>query len=1325
MLPSNVNYPMFQPDQLLTSDNLNQLFGYLEEQGRLTRTNLIGMGVVCGLEVKTSADGTSITISKGCGITSEGYLVSVKETTYTFYKPYNAVQDLLYGLFVDGSRNQLYPLNELKEAGTEENTVALSTLDLSTKVVLIFVEILEDAAKNCNPDSCDDKGVNVTVSFKPLLIEQADADKLGNGSGAGNIYLNLAELKIKKVDVPATTLSTASTIFQAYLTVISQTFLAKIETQLDALYTTFSPLIADLYPNNPFTGLADSFSFLHDNTLTASQLTSIQYFYDLFSDVIFAYEEFRKVGTQVISECCSDNDTFPRHLLLGLATAPVSAIKATYRNYFIPSPILQGGCCGGSLAELRALFTRIVLLLEKFTITPQMQSIGVIPRRFFDTQILFRNRGPVIRITPSKYGDVPLSKKAIPYYYNVTDGVDKLYAYWNYGKTYNNRANKNLSYHAVEYNSTDEFVTNPLLYDLEEYNFLRIEGHIGMPYATALQSIQDLKNQNRLPFQVLALSGDINQLKQQISNLTQLNSGTGLADSMNIDPDDVTCQFQDMESLYDALSAELICKLCMEMEYFYNQDGNTKLPTPASTVPQVSLLADNDAAFRFTPGSFGHLFENYYATIKNQPYIGADVFIGTFNYALRENLTYVRQNNSNSEGFALLYHMQKLYEALTDDLTDFDIDTFDTRYDDFMRIANEVKGTFSDALQSTLSATTNAAGVTTPGVADADTMQQEDLIDHIDDLIYLCKKPQFDALYKDYVSRWLSVLMLQRFGYFISKHPGISHKAGVTVGGTFIIVYHEQATASTASPVGTIGGIATAGGFSLKDIDVLTQTGRVSSGLAATLKNEGAVMVDKNLGSLAAKEASTIAAKKASTEKAVPKIEKREVSGITDTTTLVETVANDPAKLSVQDTNIKLTRTNLSGIYSGAFRNTIDGLLGTTATAAPPAAATQNLDAIIADIDDGTVIADFFLPYLCYSDCPPVNFIINNPVPPPAPDPTISIDPLTYCNNNSGSYPFTLTPADGQVTGEGVENNAFIPASVVLDEGAAKKDVTITYTENGKTATIVLTVYAMPVASFSQTPNPSAPLNILFNNTSAFGDGFNWVINNTNYTGESTSVTFSGDGTYTATLTVTNGPCSSDSVSQDVVIQTTPTVVLPKCMPLKGILADYQTLKTAKAFPGFSKYYADSADVDAMFTKLDGDNIGGRAIAVQMKFFAELASGDILLKWIQDLDKNMTGDFSLQSLTLYRILADLTMYISCIQPEDTGSEQIKMDEPLKIINGTLRGYIKQFTQTGSAWTDQLNQLLADLKDELGRIDSTSTPNYYRLIATLISFWGGQ
>ncbi|WCT10373.1 hypothetical protein [Mucilaginibacter jinjuensis] len=1358
MLPSNDNYPVFQPDQMLTSDNLNDLFGYLEEQGRLTRTNLIGMGIVCGLEVTTSADGKSITISKGCGITSEGYLVSVPEVTYTYYKLYDATQQLQYDRFINGEGKQPYTLYALKQDAAEEDTIALSSLNLNAKVVLIFVEILEVGAKNCNPDSCDDKGVNATVNFVPMLIDQANADLLGDVApvdlsapktskkptlvSANNNYVSLAEIRMKRVDIPASTLSTASAIFLAYLNVLSTAFLSSLETTLNNLYTTFSPLVIDIYPDNPFAGLADSFAFLHTNDLTSDQLTSIQYFYDLFSDVLLAYDEFRKTGIHVISDCCSTDDLFPRHLLLSLAITSASPDKLTYRNYFVSSPILQG-CCSSTLTELRSLFTRIVLLLEKFTITPQTQ-VTIPPRRFFDTKILLRSKGPVIRITPSKFGEVPLSKKAIPYYYNVTDGPEQLYTYWNYGKTLYNKQSQNLSYHAIEYNAADDFVRAPLSYDLEEYNFLRIEGHIGMPYTTALQSIQDLKNQNRLPFQILALSGDINQLKQQINNLTTTNSAAGLADSLNIDPDDVTCQFQDMEALYDALSAELITKLCMEMEYLYNQDGNSKLPAPASTVPQVPLLKDNDAAFRFVPDSFGHLFENYYATIKNQAYISADVFLGTFNYFNIADIgdqRFVRApQNNNTTGFALLYHMEKLYEALTPDLTDFDINVFDTRYDDFMKVANEVKSIVQGDLDNTMASTTNAAGVVTPGAADADTMQQEDLVDHIDDLTYMCKKPQFDALYKDYISRWLNVLMLQRFGYFITKHPGISHKAGVTVGGTFIIVYHEQTTADTTATNPTTGATLTTG-FSLSDIDKLTQTGRVGSGIVAGLKDKGGIVMtdtNLNLGAIATKKGAVTAKEETPAPKLTPKMKMRAADTTSDIEGTVEAsapVATDPAKLGIQEATINLQRTGLSSIFTGTFKNTIEGLL--TPIVLPPIA-TQNLDDIITDIADGTVIADFYLPYLCYSDCPPVNFIINTPAPPPVvvPDPTITIEPVAYCINDTTGYKFTVTPTGGQVTGEGVTNNLFIPSAVKIDDGAAKKDITITYTANNKTATTVVTIYAMPIASFTFTPNPSTPLVIQFNNTSAFSDGFSWNINGTAYPDENPSVTFSGDGNYTATLTVTNGPCTSAPVSQSVVIQTTPPVdpTKIKCLSLADLVKTYQTfdadertipLKNAKTYPSY-------AGISDLFAQIDKNQIAGKSASVQQKFFTgftfnNLGLADLLPQWIRALDGLIqSSNISVQAITLFRYLTDITLYISCIQPEDLGKEKIDMQAALDTIGRQLSAYVKMYG--GSDDDDHanvLNNVQVDLKQEVERISQPDTPVYFNAINNLLGSWGGK
>ena len=71
---TELTYPVFEANQVLTNAHLNDLFEYLDEQTRLTRSNLIGIGIACGLEVTFEAPGT-VHLSKGCGVTSQGYLI--------------------------------------------------------------------------------------------------------------------------------------------------------------------------------------------------------------------------------------------------------------------------------------------------------------------------------------------------------------------------------------------------------------------------------------------------------------------------------------------------------------------------------------------------------------------------------------------------------------------------------------------------------------------------------------------------------------------------------------------------------------------------------------------------------------------------------------------------------------------------------------------------------------------------------------------------------------------------------------------------------------------------------------------------------------------------------------------------------------------------------------------------------------------------------------------------------------------------------------------------------------------------------------------------
>ena len=82
-------YIVFEADQVLTNDHLNEMFGYLYQQNRCTRNKLIGIGIVCGFGLVLNPG--VIQINRGCGVTSQGYLIVQDTTPYTWYIPYTPV----------------------------------------------------------------------------------------------------------------------------------------------------------------------------------------------------------------------------------------------------------------------------------------------------------------------------------------------------------------------------------------------------------------------------------------------------------------------------------------------------------------------------------------------------------------------------------------------------------------------------------------------------------------------------------------------------------------------------------------------------------------------------------------------------------------------------------------------------------------------------------------------------------------------------------------------------------------------------------------------------------------------------------------------------------------------------------------------------------------------------------------------------------------------------------------------------------------------------------------------------------------------------------
>jgi hypothetical protein len=552
MLPTQTEYPDFVPDQLLTSEDLNSLFHYLDEQGRMTRTNLVGVGIVCGLELRTKPGGDAIVLTKGTGVTTEGYLVSFDETEFSRVRAYDPKQERVYDKFVDADKNPKLELWEIERAAAAEGSEPLSLTFLNgngdedeQKVALAFVELREEQDKNCNPESCDDKGRTIFVNLRVLLARKADVESLGLDAGLGTSYFhdgfaNLPVLPLPRFDVPASQLSTAADIFLAYKKLLPPSRVAAFRNALTQLWTLSKSSIAyDYGETNPFQGMDNAFAIVSSSSLTPDALVTWQYLHDHFGDMLAAYEELRQVAMQVTGLCCPDASLFPRHLLLGQVIQQPHVVPLPLRHGFQAAPVQPRS---RELERLESLFRRLVLMTQSFDV-PSVKQLD-------DTSL---------RITPSKLGQASLSQKAIPWYYPAdVPASGPLFTWWSYDKTRAGRADTNLGYHATSYSSRDE-IRRPLAYDLEPYDFLRVEGHVGQHFTDVLENLQEQIQKQRLPIDVVALA------------LGNDASGTHITDATTLIA---------LKAQFEALKAEVLCCLREQAKYWASLDTGNAFKKP-------------------------------------------------------------------------------------------------------------------------------------------------------------------------------------------------------------------------------------------------------------------------------------------------------------------------------------------------------------------------------------------------------------------------------------------------------------------------------------------------------------------------------------------------------------------------------------------------------------------------------------------------------------------------------------------------------------------------------------------------------------------------
>lgn len=1219
-------FPEFVADQILTAQNLSDLFNYLDEQERLTRTNLIGIGIVCGLEVFVSSTGNALTITKGVGITSAGYLVAIPQQTYTFLGDYNAEKDRYYDRFVDlTTKKQRFPVQQLAVAGSPEAKTALTADLLKDKVVLIFVELIENGNKNCDPDSCDDKGITVDVVFRPLLVEEKNVGGLigsitkNDPFRPGKPCAGWPEVRMPRYNVPATTLPDSASILKNFLSLLDEPFIQKIETTLTNAYGTLQLMVAADFNQNPFTGFKDRFSFLFDGSIGIRQLIQVQYYYDFMADLLQAYDELRRTCQKNTALCCPDEDLFPRHLLLGATFDS----KTIYRHPFIPSPAL-----GGSyelVGELRFLFARLVQLTKSIEIPA-----GVLNRK--------QKRTPIM-VTPSQLGNVPLSEKAIPYYYDVLQ-APPLFNGWNFNKTQNGQGNTNLSYHAQSYNNADDHVRFPLKYDLEPYNFFRIEGHIGQPWQTAFREIHQIKQKQRLPFDVVALNGDFRSLiallQQSVNNLGKI-----LAEQ----PEkwrQILCYFNDIEMQYDMQAAELRCTLGKVMKFLYGIDPQGTQPGDVLTTPVSQLLRTFDSAYQTQPGSLGTVFDKWYPTVKDKPYMSPLALAqggAIFTVAAVARVT---------SPLLLMYYLEKIHEALPAGIVQLTINDLNTRLLDASTVAEELLATFQ------------------PNQDNRNEELERNYILNLNAVMRVCKASVFQELYRNFLFRFYLFMANQSFAMFSFLNSGIQHKAGVPVGGTFILVYHDALPQRDTINAG----------------NSLTNSTFRTGSTAFTARADA---TDTNVG-----------------------------SGLTS------------FKTSRSDQFRDITSIKQTGEYW------LTQLL--TARTKEDELTDKELLELVDEIPDGMVIADFFLPYVCASECAPMSYIVlgeEKPDPKPTPDPVKLVISGQVTDATTGK-PIPGSNVLLKGTNTGTTANAEGKYSLTVPDTNA----VLVFSSVGY-ETQEITVGTQTVVDAALKPIPIDPVRVVSGqvNDKATGEalvGVNVVVKGTNQgtttdanakyrignVSSATVLVFSFIGYESLEITVGNQTTVNAAMTR--------TVVAIKCTSLQVWADAFTKLSSspARTLAQFKRAFPALDEVTNAFAKMA--EVLPLSQGKQPEKLAEIMPPKLINVWLESLTNSIGSTdqvaFRPLALELFRILTGVIMFYSCVQKEDISKDPVPTEQVWgQITDKHIRNWQNAAPNFPQADRDVVKKMLEDAKAEFERTnrDDRAKQGYLSMLKRLI------
>lgn len=506
---SNIStqYRKFSKGQYIEHTQFNEFLNFFEDQDRLSRVMLQGVGIVCGLKpslVYTNRLLSGIQLSQGAAITTDGDLltlnithkvsedlyvsdlntIDIQNKNYTHFKAYDNFK-VKYPAFYDGKNQiELWELATSEEADSDFQTIN-NLSNLEDKYLLLYLESYEKEVKPCRGVDCDNHGIQQIRNLKVLVTNAKGLDYIlkKDQIQPHPLFIKdiMKEAKQERVIIDqlisgaatGTNFSSAD-LKDMYSSVLEKNGYGKsVFTKINAISQIIGMPSID----------HQSFEIKLKECLT--QPTGFQYAYDVVKDLTDTYSEITKLLPKAFTKCLPNLVSFPKHIMLGKLISPAQLDSS--RHQFYNSPVLDDDKAG---QKIRLLINRFYQLVKSFRYS-----------------VDFEDKAE-IKITPSQKLN-PHSNKAIPFYYEVTEELLKA---WNFDKTSNRSFRENLGYD-TDLLSPDTHIQNPVNFNIDRNSFYNIEGHQGMSYKDAFDQIKKIRDEHQLGFDIMILS-----LKELIGN---------------------------------------------------------------------------------------------------------------------------------------------------------------------------------------------------------------------------------------------------------------------------------------------------------------------------------------------------------------------------------------------------------------------------------------------------------------------------------------------------------------------------------------------------------------------------------------------------------------------------------------------------------------------------------------------------------------------------------------------------------------------------------------------------------------------------------------